>query len=188
MTAALDSAPKSRVSGGHVLARSSCSADLQGFLFDIPRPEKPAPQFDVSGLQDKAFLYTGSEKGNYSGIRFGMSVEEAQKWCGSDVSRGTLHGTQWAYFWTTAANFLSAYPPPLDLEKHIDNGTWDDRIAAMGLTKVSLWEFEAWLAPHGVEVINSPSRIISEIMKQNGDYPTAVRVSETPDPVSGSES
>lgn len=110
-----------------------------------------------NGLRQLAFLYTASEKHNNSGIRFALSVEEAMVWCESEISRGVLHGTQWAYFWTSAWNYLMRYNSDgmvIDITGLEDNGQWDARIASLGLRKISLTEFPAVLGALGVEVKN----------------------------------
>lgn len=134
-------------------------------LFDVPREwvrdesRRQAAARDATAwrapreLDDIAFLYTGTESGNCSGIRFAMSIPDAQAWCSSDVSRGQLHGTRWAYFWTTAASFLTAFPPPLDLTGYVDSGEWDQRIAGLGLVKIGFAELPALLEPFGVRVV-----------------------------------
>lgn len=87
---------------------------MQHALFDavetpIPPPEDPHRDCDMQALSQMAILYTATEKGNNSGIRFGMSVDDAMAFCESDISRGVLHGTQWAYFWTRLSSFVSCY-------------------------------------------------------------------------------
>lgn len=138
-------------------------------LFDIPREwiaqhsrdraeaaeaQRWRPTADLDAI---AFCYTGTERGNCSGIRFAMSVDDARAWCSSDVSRGVLHGTRWSYFWTTAARFLSCFPPPLDLRGYVDNGEWDDRISGLGLRKIGFGEIGSMLAPYGVDVLTGES-------------------------------
>ena len=106
-----------------------------------------------AALDEIAFLYTASEKGNCSGIRFALSTEEACAWCSSDVSRGVLHGTQWLYFWTKASAYVRQFGTTIDLRKAFDNGQWDDRLAALGLTKIGLDDLPKLLDPHGVKVL-----------------------------------
>ena len=103
-----------------------------------------------------AFLYTATEKGTNSGIRFMATVEDAQKWCASPLSKGYLGGTEWAYFWTTVATFIGFYwgteRPVLDISRYSDNGEWDERIAETGCKKIGLREFKKTLSPFGIEV------------------------------------
>ena len=112
---------------------------------------------DVDGLDEIAFLYTATEAGNNSGIRFAMSRDDACAWCESDLSRGVLHGTRWAYLWTSALNFFSRYDyiggAAFDISKFADNGQWDERIASLGLTKIGFDEFPALFAPLGITVV-----------------------------------
>ena len=120
--------------------------------------EAPMQSMGVSDqLSDWAFLYTATEKGNNSGIKFAMTIEDAMAWCESPVSKGVLHGTRWAYFWTSARNFIACHwgmqEPVLSLKGVTDNGEWDDRIAALGLRKVHYSQFKALFGPMGVEVM-----------------------------------
>lgn len=128
--------------------RASCEA--------VPKEMRESVSLHV-GLDDLAFLYTATEKGNNSGIRFAMSRQDAMTWCESDISRGALHGTAWAYFWTSARNFIECHwglhKPRLDIRKLQDNGQWDERIAALGLRKISFPEFRSVFGPLGVEVM-----------------------------------
>lgn len=140
---------------------------------DTPLPQKPDPHAGVNmaALHELAILYTATEAGNNSGIRFMMTVDDAMKWCENNVSRGVLHGTQWAYFWTRVSNFVTCYwlndEPCIDLSSARDDGSWDARIEAAGCKKISVWEFSKVLNPLGVQIVNEPSRIISEIMTAN---------------------
>lgn len=135
------------------------NAPMQLDLFGaLPVPAVPAPV--SSGLSEKlkewAFLYTATEKGNNSGIKFAMTVEDAMAWCESPLSRGAAHQTEWAYFWTSAWNFIGCHwgmqEPRLSLKGVVDNGEWDERIASLGLKKVHYGQFKALFGPMGVEV------------------------------------
>lgn len=140
---------------------------------EAPIPLKPDPHAGVNmaALHGLAILYTATAMGNNSGIRFMMTVEDAMRWCELPVSRGVLHGTEWAYFWTRVSNFVSCYwlneEPCIDLADARDDGSWDLRISDAGLRKISVWEFSKHLNPLGVSVKNEPSRIICEIMAGN---------------------
>ncbi len=117
-----------------------------------------APLVDLDALENYALLYTVSEKGNHSGIRFMMTLEDAQKWCSAPESSGTLHGTRWAYFYTSVARFLgrdysyTGVIDELDLRDEFDNGSFDDRIAAAGCEKIGLSQIRSVLRPFGVVV------------------------------------
>lgn len=110
-----------------------------------------------SQLHDLAFLYTGTEKGNNSGIRFMMTVKDAQTWCSSPISTGVLHGTRWVYFYTSVYNYLTCHwgtkNPTISIQKLKDNGSWDERINDLGLEKIGFNDFAAVLNPLGVKVI-----------------------------------
>lgn len=137
---------------------------------ETPIPPKADPHADVNmaALHELAILYTATEAGNNSGIRFMMTVDDAMRWCEQDVSKGVLHGTAWAYFWTRVSSFITCYwlndEPCIDLRDAKDDGSWDERIAAAGCKKIAVWEFSEVLNPLGVKVENEPSAIINKIM------------------------
>lgn len=117
---------------------------------------------DRDALNNLAFLYTASEKGGSSGIRFAATIEDAQKWCSSPASRGQMGGSQWAYFWTSAANYINCHwdikDARLDLKGFTDSGEWDEKIAATGCKKIALWELPSVLSKAGIEVLNAPAK------------------------------
>lgn len=143
---------------------------MQGTLFDTADTDLASTGYSgeqLAGvgrdaLGNLAFLYTASEKGNSSGIRFAATIEDAQKWCSSPVSRGQLHGVRWAYFWTSAANYINCHwdikDARLDLKGFTDSGEWDERIAATGCKKIALWELPSVLSKAGIEVLNAPAK------------------------------
>lgn len=136
-------------------------------LFDLPtdayvKPPVVAPAVDWERLERVALLYTATALGNATGIHFAATIEDAQRWCSSPVSRGVMHGTEWAYFWTSAANYVrhhqgdgEAYGGAtwIDMSGHVDNGDWDERIAAAGVNKIGLPELVEILRESGVHVI-----------------------------------
>lgn len=138
----------------------------QGSLFDVPKTAPVRPHLDYDGLRSVALLYTATERGNHSGVRFGMSIKDAMAWCSSNVSRGQIGGTKWAYFWTSAANYVQVYYrdgwPVFDFSKDFDSGEWDERIAELGLRKYGFDELRSLLAPMGVNVIPPVSRMRRE--------------------------
>lgn len=135
---------------------------MQPALFDttpfVVAPAKPDPHagVDMDALRQLAFLYTATETGNHSGIRCMMSVEDAKAWCSSPVSRGRHYRVEWAFFWTSVANFVTCYwcgrEPEIDISKEFDNGEWDERMANVGVTKISLDDIADTLRPLGVKV------------------------------------
>lgn len=134
----------------------------QASLFSASETPLPPPVdrhlgVDFKSLENLAFLYTATETGAHSGIRFMMTIDEAMVWCESPVSCGVLHGTRWAYFFTRVSTFVRHYldgqEPVLDLSGEIDNGAWDARIASLGLKKIGHADFANWLSPHGLSVI-----------------------------------
>lgn len=117
---------------------------------------------DLPPLSEWAFLYTSTEKGNNSGIHFMMTKADAIKWCSSHVSKGVLHGTYWAYFWTTVENFAfchwggnhSTNPQSgvVDLRRMHDNERWDEEIKKLGLTKFDKRAIYHILYKYGIKV------------------------------------
>lgn len=117
-------------------------------------------------LASWAFLYTATEKGNSTGIKFMATIEDAMRWCSSDASKGQYHGTRWSYFYTSVLNFVrhhrgdadtyGEYEYLLELNGLEDNGAWDERIAASGCQMVKLDEIPAVLEPLGVKCVGKP--------------------------------
>ena len=86
-----------------------------------------------------AFLFTATEKGNSTDVHFMMTLEDAKKWCSLPISRGLLHGTRWAYFFTSVENFFECHwggHAIQTLNAWCDNGKWDEKIKEAGLTKI----------------------------------------------------
>ena len=131
-------------------------------LFDLEpsmvrMPSAPEPEgVDWGALDAYALLYTATERGNNSGIRFAMTVDDARAWCSLPESSGVLHGTRWAYFWTTVANFVRCHwgpkEPKIVTAGIVDNGQWDERIAAAGLTKIDVRDFARVFGPLGLDI------------------------------------
>lgn len=109
---------------------------------------------NLEALKRYAFLYTVNQTGKHSGIRFMMTVEDAQAWCESPISKGVMMGPEWMYCWTAVSIYIGAYrrEETIDLTEEHDNGAWDERIALLGLTKIGLDEIGDVLAPFGVKV------------------------------------
>lgn len=117
-------------------------------------------------LDKWAFLYTATAKGNNSGIHFMMTLEDARKWCSSELSRGVYMGAEWAYFFTSVKNFInfhcwgmdSEYRTnkkwgEIDLRHYVDNGKWDKKIEELGLKKYGIYDMKRILEPLGIEVL-----------------------------------
>lgn len=141
------------------------SRALQGSLFELQRE---APRFPTgvneAALRGLAFLYTATAAGTATGIKFMATIEHAQLWCETPISKGRHYDTEWAYFWTSTWHFINnysgereAYGGPLvytlDLSRCEDNGEWDERIASTGCHKISLPDIPGILQPLGVCVI-----------------------------------
>ena len=133
-----------------------------GGLFDPTSFEvSPTDGVDRDALSRFAFLYTASEKGNCSGIRFALTVPEARTWCESPVSGGASHGTQWRYLWTAVATFIDVFQSPvIDITGYEDSGEWDQRIADLGLSKIGFERFAEVFEPLGLTVIDSRSKAL----------------------------
>ena len=119
-------------------------------------------------LKTYAFLYTATEKGNNSGIRFMMSIEDAEIFCSSPKSRGVLHGTHWAYFFTSVYNYIHAHdcygenihPQSRIKTKYInlkgaadDKGNYDWLIKELNLNKISIYKIPEFFKTYGIDVI-----------------------------------
>ena len=138
-------------------------------LFDardlvVRKPDTIEQRVDLDALNEYAFLYTITETGTATGIRFMATRDDAMRWCSSDLSHGVLHGTQWAYAWTSVANFLinrEGWQPAhgglpsltLRLDEMADNGQWDERIASTGCRMIKLAAIPDLLRPLGVTVV-----------------------------------
>lgn len=128
---------------------------MNASLVNVPKTTNPIDP----RLNDIAFLFTSTAKGNSSGIRVLMTVPDAQTWCTSPLSRGVIHGTEWAYFWTRAATWIRELGATLDITGFTDNGEWDDRFREAGvMTWTPLHRFRAVLEPLGVHVIDGTPR------------------------------
>lgn len=124
---------------------------------NIQEDVDPLEGVDIKGLEDLAFLYTATEKGTNSGIRFMATIDDAKKWCSDPASCGVIGGTRWAYMFTSVANFIGCHwgleKPVLDIRDLKDNGEWDGKIANSGCRKIDLREFRKVLKPFWIEVL-----------------------------------
>ncbi len=146
-------------------------AELQDALFTLPGNVTPLPTpasastLNRDALARIALLYTATEKGTNSGVRFALpSIEEARIWCSSPLSRGQMHGTRWAYMYTSALNFVECHwgqGPRIVSGRIVDNGEWDERIASLGLHKISVADFPAVFEPLGVTVVTGRRRRVA---------------------------
>jgi hypothetical protein len=86
-----------------------------------------------------------------------MSLDDARAWCDSPLSRGSAHQTEWAFFYTSVANFISCYwrgeDPEIDLSGCVDDGRYDEAIRSLGLKKIHLVEIRNVLRPYGVGIV-----------------------------------
>jgi len=111
-------------------------------------------------MDNLAFLYTAGQSGKNSGIKFMLSVEDAQKFCSDDRSKGSLYGSEWAYFYTTVREFIYRGKPPekkknpnlLDVSRVFDNGSFDPLLKELGCKKIPVQDFHIYLEPLGVQV------------------------------------
>lgn len=151
----------------------------QETLFDFDTSETPEidpdtleepDAIDWDELDQYAFLYTATEKGNSTGVKFMATIPDAQAWCASKESQGQLRGVRWAYYWTSVKNYAAFHwgltfgdtahsismtkrdKHVLDLSKEKDNGQWDERIAASGCRKIGFVQMREILAQFGIDV------------------------------------
>ncbi len=121
-----------------------------------PKKQPPKKTVDLDALANYAILYTATETGKNSGIHYVMTLDDAQKWCSSDVSRGQYMGNKWAYFWTSIANYLTCVwmgeSDELDLSTLTDGGSWDNKLDAVGVKKIPVETLPELFAPYGVKV------------------------------------
>ena len=138
----------------------SCTQDL---LFEVepmplPRPAQAPGAIDLDRLAGLAFCYTATFTGKCSGVRFAATIPDAQAWCSSPLSQGVIHGTPWAYHWTSVTNYLRRWgfddvdTGRFDLSDVLDDGSWDDRIASTGCVMIRRDGIAALLADAGVRV------------------------------------
>jgi hypothetical protein len=117
-----------------------------------PKPVEP----DWEALENIAFLYTTGAMSKRNGtktIRFAMTTKDAQTFCSSDLSKGSLYGNEWMYVYTTAKAYLySADTRVVDISKCIDNNGYDSVIEELGCTKIPLEKFKETLEPLGIQV------------------------------------
>lgn len=120
----------------------------QLMLFDEPPlPKHPSKPSGEQVLRSLAVLYTATEKGNSTGPRYIMTVEDAMKFCSDPRSGGAVHGTRWAFFWSSLYNYANCYwmrseeddgPQYIDLTSLYDDGRFDWLIKELGIAPVSL--------------------------------------------------
>ena len=143
--------------------------------FPPPPPKKPLPEDAIDAetrqaLQNYALLYTatqrGTQKTNSTQIRFMMSVEDARKFCESDLSEGKMYGSQWCYCWTSVWNFLyKAWTAGqgIVIDSMADNGSYDSKIENLGCKKYGARDMYEILSKLGVQITirGSKQRLIN---------------------------
>ena len=136
--------------------------NMQPTLFDeIEKRDKEIR--NEKELDNWALLYTATAKGNNSGVHFMMTMEDARKWCSSELSRGVYMGAEWAYFFTSVKNFAYCHwggnhstnrrVGCIDLRHYVDNSKWDEKIKALGLKKYDMHDMKRILEPLVIEVL-----------------------------------
>ena len=139
--------------------------DLKPSMVTPRAPASRPARIEWDRLEQFAFCYTATELGNNSGVRFMCSLDDAMRWCEAPESRGQLHGTRWAYFWTRVDRFLRHYSDFTGAQRPTevvfrytgdeDNGEWDERLVAAGVTtKVSPIDAVPLLESLGVKCVN----------------------------------
>ena len=63
---------------------------------------------------------------------------------------GELYGTEWAYFWTRVTSFVEQFGREIFVDRAEDDGSWDERIEGLGLTKIPLTRFGEVFGPFGL--------------------------------------
>lgn len=131
-------------------------------LFDELEINAEPAGFDAC-LESYAFLWTATEKGNATGVRFMMTVKDAQTFCEDHRTSGVLHGTAWAFFWTTVRNYVEQYGEglkrlggqgyELKLPKFEDNGSRDSLIEELGCKKYDIKETRDILARFDIKLV-----------------------------------
>lgn len=116
-----------------------------------------------------ALVYTATEKGNCTDPHFFLTIDDAMKLCSDERSKGVLHGTRWAYFWTSLKNYASNYwmgdDGGLDFSKFHDNNSRDGLLAELGIEKIDYWEVYELLKNAGFNVKNPMDKGIELIKK-----------------------
>lgn len=133
---------------------------------DIPQEDTLKTIDNEEPLKNIAFLYTATECGNNSGIRFMMNINDAMKFCEHPKSQGVLHGTHWAFFFTSVYNFLHSHDDYGDkshansrIKKYSinlkgcieDKGTYDWLIDELGIKKINVSDIPKVLLKYGVD-------------------------------------
>ncbi|MDR1439963.1 MAG: hypothetical protein LBJ10_08130 [Clostridiales bacterium] len=85
------------------------------------------------GDGDPAYVYVATKRGA-GRVIWKTTVADARRICALDESHGKIHGSEWAYFWTTAANF-EAQGGKLGEKKRSqkDDGRFDKLFAELGI-------------------------------------------------------
>lgn len=103
-------------------------------------------------LEDYVFLFTTSHKNGFGGVKFMMTREDGMKFCSDDRTKGN----GWAFFFTSIANYVEANAINgvinIGKKNNIDNGSMDDIIKDLGLTKINLDDATKILENFGIKV------------------------------------
>lgn len=114
-----------------------------------------------------ALVYTATEKGNSTDPHFFLAIDDAMKLCSDERSKGVLHGTRWAFFWTSLKNYCGNYwdltDGGLDFTKFYDNGSRDALLDDLGIKKIDYWEVYELLTNAGFKVKNPMDKSIELI-------------------------
>lgn len=107
---------------------------------DVERVDPKAKRIEDAynaAPDDVALLYTATECGNATGGHFFMTIDDAKKFCSDERSSGVLHGTRWAFIWTSLKNYVGNYWDltlhGVDFTKFSDNGSRDALCDAIGV-------------------------------------------------------
>lgn len=114
---------------------------------EIERKDEKAQRIDAArdaAPEDVALVYTCTECGNSTGGHYFMRIDDAKRFCADPRSCGTMHGTRWAFFWTSLKNYVGNYWDltlhGVDFTKFCDNGSRDALCAEIGVRPLSAWQ------------------------------------------------
>jgi hypothetical protein len=101
---------------------------------------------------DICLLYSCGQSGKTSIPRVMMSKSNAETWCGSDLSKGTLHGHRWMYMFTSLANYVGHYGLGEREIKIVDDGRFDKRFEKAGVRKFSQNQIKRIADKYGLRI------------------------------------
>ena len=137
-------------------------------------PAKSEKEIRIENAYDAApdgiaLVYTASENGNSTGPHFFLTIDDAMKLCSDNRSKGVIHGTCWAFFWTSLKNYCGNYwdltDGGIDFTNFFDNGSRDELLNELGIKKIDYWEVYDLLKNAGFKIKNPIDRSIEFVKK-----------------------